>query len=214
MARVHFTADLHLGHGNIIRYCLRPFLSPAENERAQHDPRGRWRVSEDTVRRHDDALIDAINAEVKEQDTLWILGDFCWGRIDVAQSYRERIHCRNVNLVWGNHDHRSIRPLFGEAWEQGMIVVEGQDIWLNHYPLRSWDRSFHGSWSLYGHVHNRLTTEDEANPRWLTKDVGVDACDYRPWSFEQMCAYMAPRMEAFHQWKRTLHESEDATPPS
>ena len=43
MATVWFTADLHLGHANIIRYCLRPFLSATEKERALGDPRGRWR---------------------------------------------------------------------------------------------------------------------------------------------------------------------------
>ncbi len=211
MSRVWFTADLHLGHGNIIRYCLRPFLSPEEMERARNDPRGRWKISDDSVRRHDDALIEAINAEIAEHDTLWVLGDFCWGRLDVARSYRERIRCRNVHFVWGNHDHRSIRPLFGEALEQGMIEVSGQDIWLNHYPMRSWDRSFHGSWSLYGHVHNRLETEDRANLHWLTKDVGVDACGYRPWSFEQLSAFMAPRMEAFRQWKISLQQGEGAS---
>jgi calcineurin-like phosphoesterase family protein len=201
MPRVWFTADLHLGHGNIIKYCLRPFLSPEEHEHALRDPRGRWHISDETIRRHDDGLIDAINAEVREEDTLWILGDFCFNRLEEARPYRERIRCQAVHLVWGNHDHRSIRPLFGEAIEQGMIHVEGQDIWLNHYPMRSWDRSFHGSWQLYGHVHGRLTREDEAHPYLLTRDVGVDACQYRPLSFEELRAYMAPRVEAFQRRK-------------
>ena len=84
MGSVWFTADLHLGHGNIIRYCLRPFLSSAERERARRDPRAKWRVSEETLQRHDDALLDAINTSVQTRDTLWILGDFCWGGIERA----------------------------------------------------------------------------------------------------------------------------------
>jgi calcineurin-like phosphoesterase family protein len=208
MPRVWFTADLHLGHANIIRYCLRPFLTPEEQEQARRDPRGPWKVSDETVRRHDNTLIDAINAAVKKDDTLWILGDFCWGRGDLARSYRKRIGCAKVHLVWGNHDHPSIRPLFGEVLEQGMITVEDQDIWLNHYPLRSWDRCFHGSWSLYGHVHNRLAIEDQTNPHWLTKDVGVDACQFRPLSFDELRDYMTPRVEAFRQWKNGLQEAE------
>jgi calcineurin-like phosphoesterase family protein len=208
MATVWFTADLHLGHANIIRYCLRPFLSPEEQELALRDPRGRWRVSEETVRRHDDALLDALNAAAGERDTLWVLGDFCWGRLEAARRYRDRIRCRNVHLVWGNHDHRSIRPLFGEALEQGMIGVGGQDLWLNHYPMRSWDKSFHGSWHLYGHVHGRLAAEDAAHPWWLTRDVGVDACGYRPLSFDELRAYMAPRVEQFRRRKATLLQGE------
>jgi calcineurin-like phosphoesterase family protein len=69
------------------------------------------------------------------------------------------MRCRNVHLVWGNHDHRSIRPVFKEVLEQGMIEVEGQPVWLNHYPMRSWDRKTRGSWHLYGHVHGRLAAE-------------------------------------------------------
>jgi calcineurin-like phosphoesterase family protein len=207
--KVWFTADLHLGHGNIIKFCNRPFLDSREREMVRQDPRGKYRLSSETVRRHDDALIDAINTRVAAEDVLWILGDFCWGQLHEATAYRNRIHCRNVHLVWGNHDHHSIRPVFQQAIEQGMIRVEGQEIWLNHYPMRSWNKSFHGSWHLYGHVHGRLAAEDQANSSTLTKDIGVDACDYRPWSFEDLKEYMAPRLVAFSKRKAAFREGEE-----
>jgi calcineurin-like phosphoesterase family protein len=206
--QVWFTADLHLGHGNIIKYCQRPHLSPDEKRRAAEDCRGRWRVSEETLRRHDQALIDAINARVDKGDTLWILGDFCWGDRAKAAHYRDQILCQHVNLVWGNHDQRSIAGVFEDVIEQGMVRVQDQDIWLCHYPLRSWNRRFHGSWSLYGHVHGRLEAEDRAHPSWLTKDVGVDACDYRPWSFDDLRAYMAPRLAKFQELKQAVERGE------
>jgi calcineurin-like phosphoesterase family protein len=90
-----------------------------------------------------------------------------------------------------------------------MFRVEGQDIWLSHYPQRSWNKRFHGSWHLYGHVHGRLTAEDNADLSLLTKDVGVDACEYRPWSFEELRAYMAPRVEAFRRKKTAVIQGED-----
>lgn len=207
--RVWFTADLHLGHANIIKYCQRPFLSPAEQRKAETDLRGRWRISDETVHRHDNALLKAINSVVDRDDQLWIVGDFCWGRRSEAESYRGRINCNNVYLVWGNHDHRSIGPAFDYTTEQEMITVEGQDIWLCHYPLRSWNKRFHGAWHVYGHVHGRLAQEDEANPSWLTKDVGVDACDYRPWSYEELSAYMGPRMDVFRNRKQAAMRGED-----
>lgn len=194
-----FTADLHLGHGNIIKYCNRPWLTDAEKKLLAEGSRKPWRVSEDTVRRHDDALLDAINSRVAPDDLLWILGDFAWGRTEEVAAYRSRILCRDVRLVWGNHDRRDIAPCFSHCIEQGMINVQGQDIWLCHYPLRTWNKRFHGSWSLYGHVHGKMVAEDERNPTWLTKDMGVDACDYRPWSYEELSDYMGPRLEAF--WK-------------
>jgi len=203
MSNVWFTADTHFGHANIIKYCQRPFLSETEELAAIEDPEGNWRISPETVRRHDRSLLNAINAVVQRNDTLWIIGDFCWGKMEEARPYRDAIQCKDVRLVWGNHDHRSIEPLFRTSIEQGMITVEGQAIWLNHYPMRSWNKNFHGSWHLYGHVHGRLQTEDDEN-RWnLTRDVGVDVCDYRPISFSEVSEYMAPRVQAFKEkWNR------------
>ena len=197
MSEVWFTADTHFGHANIIKYCNRPFMNATEQEKAKTDPRGRWPVSKETVELHDRTLIEGINRLVMRGDQLWILGDFCWGEHDVAKTYLDRIHCKNVSFVWGNHDHRSIGPLFKRTLEQGGIKVQGQRIWLNHYPMRSWDRRFHGSWQLYGHVHNRMSDDDQQNLELLTKDVGVDACDYKPISFSQLSQYMQPRIKAF-----------------
>lgn len=196
-----FTADLHLGHANIIRYCQRPFFNEEETQKAQEDPRGKWRVSAETVARHDDFLLQQINTLVHNDDVLWILGDFCWGDFSAAQSYRERIACQTVNLVWGNHDHRSIAPLFQKTMEQGMVRIERQEIWLNHYPMRSWHKRFHGSFHLYGHVHGRFSQEDAACPWMLTKDMGVDACSFQPVSFQQIQEEMAQRIPAFLERK-------------
>ena len=204
MSRLWFTADLHLGHGNIIKYCQRPFLSPEERKRARMNPRGLWKVSPATVARHDEALLDAINERVGEEDILWVLGDFSLAPLEQARTYRERIRCRHVNLVRGNHDLASYDALFERVLDQGMIKHQGKKIWLNHYPMRSWDKAFHAAWHLYGHVHGRLREEDAANPRLLTRDVGVDTCDFRPLSFEEIADYMAPREAAFRAWRNSL----------
>ncbi|MCI0701166.1 MAG: metallophosphoesterase [Planctomycetia bacterium] len=204
-----FTADTHFGHGNIIKYCQRPFLSSRERDIIRNDPRAKLRLSDETVTRHDEALLEAINSRVAEDDYLWILGDFCWGGLTEARYYRDRIRCKNVSLVWGNHDRWEIAPVFTETTEQRMIRVEGQEIWLNHYPMRSWNKAFHGSWHFYGHVHGRLQREDERNPAMLVKDLGVDACDYRPWSFSELADYMAPRLEAFNKHKSAFSAGQD-----
>jgi calcineurin-like phosphoesterase family protein len=93
-----------------------------------------------------------------------------------------------------------------------MVQVEGQDVWLNHYPMRSWNRAFHGSWHVYGHVHGRLAAQDEAEGHTLTKDVGVDACGYRPWSFAELREYMAPRVVKFRRRKEAFQRGEDEPP--
>jgi calcineurin-like phosphoesterase family protein len=203
MSDLWFTSDLHLGHGNIITHCNRPFLSEAEAERVREERSGS-RVSRETIERHDDALLQAINDRVRESDVLWILGDFSLAPLEVATAYRKRIRCREVNFVRGNHDLPSYDALFHRVMDQGMIKHRGRKIWLNHYPMRSWDKAFHGSWHLYGHVHGRLQEEDAANPRLLARDVGVDVNDYRPLHFDEIVDYMLPREEAFRAWKASL----------
>ena len=48
----------------------------------------------------------------------------------------------------------------------------------------------------------------------LVKDVGVDACDYRPWSFAELREYMRPRVEAFGRNKaRFLAGGSDGATP-
>jgi calcineurin-like phosphoesterase family protein len=197
--QVWFTADLHLGHGNIIKYCQRPYMTEAERAAVSRDPRGKFTLSQTTVQGHDEALLDAINSRVQVEDLLWIVGDFCMGGLAMATEYRGRIRCRNVHLVMGNHDRHSVKPVFSKVIDQGMFTFRGQDIWLNHYPMRSWNRSFHGSWHLYGHVHGQLTEEDAREDWRLTKDVGVDANDYKPVSFDDVLAYMAPRIAKFKE---------------
>ena len=62
---------------------------------------------------------------------------------------------------------------------------------MNHYAMLAWNKSFHGSWLLYGHSHGRMTKfTDEHLPQARMLDVGVDTHDYKPWSFEQVKTFM------------------------
>ena len=83
MVNTWFTSDFHLGHRNIIRYCSRPFAS---------------------VEEMDAAILANLNKLVGADDVLYFLGDFCLGGPDQARQYRDRIVCRNIHVVEGNHD--------------------------------------------------------------------------------------------------------------
>jgi calcineurin-like phosphoesterase family protein len=194
----YFISDTHFGHGNILKYCCRPFLSDQERQLLAE---GRdFKVSRESVERMDAAILTGINAVVGPEDTLWHLGDFSFGPPEAACGYRERIACRTVHLLWGNHDRREIAPLFSQCHEQVGIVVEGQRIFLNHYPMLSWDGSTKGAWHLHGHVHGRLAHRPLTRAlvaKLLMLDVGVDgpeevgsAHTFRPWSMAEIQAYM------------------------
>src|SRR5262245_53035088 len=185
---VYFIADTHFGHANIIKYCLRPFLSAEEERqiRAARGDRQKLRdvvISRASVERMDQTMLDNINAVVGPDDTLWHLGDFALGDYEKAEAYRRRIHCKNVHLIWGNHDRRpAVAPLFGQTHDQVMIRVEEQLLFLNHYAMRVWDRAHRGAWHLYGHSHGKLPDD----PNLLSFDIGVDCHDFRPWSFTEI----------------------------
>lgn len=201
--RTFFTSDTHFNHGNIIKYCHRPFMTKEEEQLlAEH---ANFRVSEETVRRMDAELISQINETVGKDDILWHLGDFCFARgkryYDICRSYRDQIRCKTVNLVWGNHDHKPKLATcgFDEAHDLVQIRVNHQKIVLCHYPMLSWEGSGKGAFQLYGHCHTNLEPwADDHMPGRKSLDVGVDNAlnllgAMRPFSFEEVRDLLSDR---------------------
>ena len=173
MNNTWFTSDFHLGHYTIIRYCNRPFSSTGEM---------------------DAAILANLNSKVGENDQLFFLGDFCKGGADQATRYRDRILCKNVHFVEGNHDRaaRKISAAFC-SWNQLVEVRVGkQGIVLCHYAMRTWHHSSRGVWHLYGHSHGKLRDE----PGSLSFDIGVDAHDFQPWNFDEIGTVMETKRRA------------------
>jgi calcineurin-like phosphoesterase family protein len=175
---IYFTSDTHFGHNNIIKHCDRPF---------------------DNVNIMDQIMFDNINEVVGPDDTLYILGDFCF-KGKKPLDYRIRIVCPDVHLIMGNHEKRtdyypseSVVDMngFSSIQEVKEIIYCNQRIFLSHYPHRSWPASHKGSYQLYGHVHSKLDHEDRISGR-KTLDVGVDnTINYgkpfgQPWSFREI----------------------------
>lgn len=176
-----FTADWHLGHSNIIKYCKRPFLTREEEGLLQLVDRGvvppkEFKISTESTDCMTDAIIENTNAVVKPDDSLVIIGDFCnapkHSRFETALKYRKSINCKNIFLIYGNHDDRNVlKDIFPFAEDNYSFNVNGQIIFCSHYPCRSWDRAFHGSWCLYGHVHGKYGPEDNGDLMPYEKNV-------------------------------------------
>jgi len=172
-----FTADLHLGHHNIIDYCDRPFTD---------------------VRAMNRALIDNWNEAVAEDDTIWIVGDFALGEITETLPIAAELNGHKILLAgnhdrcWAGHGRRS------EGWDEryleagfdkvlcGSATVEIGDrpVLACHFPYRG-DSHGHdrfiehrpidkGAWLIHGHVHERWSQQG----RMI--NVGVDATGFRP----------------------------------
>lgn len=164
----YVTADLHLGHKSILGYQPRPFRD---------------------VEEHDAAIIGNINAAVKTNDRLWIIGDFSFGN---PAKYIERINCQDIRLFLGNHDFRwltkfkkieRVRIYYFDDIDFGVCTAA-----LCHFPIRSWSRRRHGAIHLHGHVHGHIV-----DPVPGSMDVGVDTNSYKPWNIVDAAAFIAGR---------------------
>lgn len=176
-----FTADPHYGHDNIRKYCERPFNS---------------------VEQMDDILIANVNKKVKNGDRLFVLGDFCWG--DNQQKYLDRINCKNVILVTGNHDKGNFNAFSGvHDYYEMKIQVDGASklLVLFHYPIKEWNQWHRGSYHLFGHTHQQIPDD----PHNYSLDIGVDGHNFEPLSLDEVIAIMKKKnwIDPFDTWKKT-----------
>jgi calcineurin-like phosphoesterase family protein len=165
-----FTSDTHFGHGNIIKYCNRPFKTSYEM---------------------DTAIVERWNTIVMPGDTVYHLGDFAFGR-DATSEYISKLAKKlsgDIHLIHGNHEKiaKSMKWFFKSMKDYDEIEVQGQRIVLFHYGLRTWHHDLRGTWHLYGHSHGGLA------PYGKSTDVGVDSWNFTPVSFEQLKEYMDMR---------------------
>jgi len=148
-----FMGDPHFDHEQVINMCNRPFKTVAEMN---------------------DCLISETNSFVDRKDELYIVGDFCWHR---PAYFRQAIRCKNVHLIWGNHDRPNYATYFKTARDTAMVKFcstsndpdTGKRILchLSHYPHAFWPASHYGSLHLYGHLHRQREA-------WLDIALGSD----------------------------------------
>jgi len=190
MKNVYFTSDTHYGHKNIVRGT------------------SEWEVNEggqrtrdfDTMEEHNETLVKGINALVKEDDELWHLGDWSFGGHANIKVFRDQLNCKNINLVFGNHD-QNIEP-YGSVYRKCFSSVQyvkqlsfkidsmksgkygKTNIFLSHYSHQVWDKHHHGALHLFGHSHGTLKGMGKS------MDVGVDTNNYYPYHLDEIIDIM------------------------
>lgn len=173
---IWMTADHHFGHANLIRLVGRPFASVGDM---------------------DDFLVKRWNERVGPGDVVYHLGDFALGGPKMAERYFSALNGA-VRLVPGGHDRRWLMGADGLRWKvevlPPLVTLEfpklgsgkrPQVVVLCHYAMRTWDRSHHGSWMLYGHSHGKLPGLGRS------LDVGVDCNGFAPFSLDEVAGRMA-----------------------
>ena len=172
--KVYFTSDTHFGHQNILQYAQRPFKNVTEM---------------------DELMIANWNQVVPADGTVYHLGDFCFGDAGKVAKIIERLN-GNIVLIKGNHD-RNIEhntQLFQEVYDQHALLIEGQRILLNHYPMLCYAGTYSSSkptWQLFGHIHLKAggTGADFKRMDYCLPyqyDVGTDLNDYAPIGWKKL----------------------------
>lgn len=178
-SEVFFTSDLHFRHGNIIKYCKRPF---------------------ETVQDQTEKLIENWNKTVPDTATVFILGDFAFATKNQWRGFLNKMTGKKY-LILGNHDRHEDIPteMFEDVVDLAKVSIKIKDHeWktfiLSHRPILCWEGSNDGSIMLYGHVHTCTNPEvDETIDSELVKlmpknswDVGVDNNNYTPVSVHEV----------------------------
>jgi calcineurin-like phosphoesterase family protein len=173
--QLFFTSDTHYMHNNICRGVTN------------------WTNAEDLTRDYqtldqmNDRIVNGINAAVGQDDILFHLGDWSFNGFERIEEFRNRINCRNIHLILGNHDHHidrdreGVQRLFSSVNQYVELEVKGND-WeqnyvLMHYPIISWNKMNDGVIHLHGHVH---LSADKRIGKGKTMDVGVDGNGLNP----------------------------------
>ncbi len=188
--RLFFTSDTHYNHSNICSATTK------------------WESSSNLTREFNsldhmnDTLVNNINNMVGEDDILIHLGDWSFGGFDKIQEFRDRIICKNIHLVLGNHDHHiernkeGIQSLFSSVQNYLRLEVkipitkastEKFTFVCMHYPIASWHDMNQGVIHLHGHVHlpPHLRVAEG-----MAMDVGVDGNGLEPISLAQVLKIM------------------------
>ncbi|MBN9886657.1 metallophosphoesterase [Salipiger abyssi] len=174
-----YTADLHLGHENIIPFSGRPF------RHAGH---------------MDAVLIANLWEKVGHDDDLWIIGDFAFGPKAKDEDWLTMIFGQlpgaRRHLVVGNHDGPLTQSL---PWDSVDLMCEVEDpaaslpITLCHYPMMTWHHARKGALHLFGHVHHGWPGSSNS------VNVGVDVWDFFPVTAQE-AVHRARKMSAHKHW--------------
>lgn len=154
MARKLYISDLHFGHVNVTK-AGRDF-----------DKRG----FKDLNEMHD-VITKKWNAEVSDNDDVFIVGDCCWKLNNSNFEYYKKLLGNlkgSKHLIAGNHDNvepSKFRSLYVEVCDykelQDVVGGSNKRVILSHYYMPFCNHHYYGSIMLHGHSHNSAESEME-----------------------------------------------------
>ena len=193
MAKRWWTADLHLGHANINKYCNRPWFDATKHL----DAEGQWvsaEVRDAVLHRANSALIHNIRSRVKPDDQVIHVGDFCCKGNDrgvpgvrtKAQSWMDQMPGHWV-CVTGNHDANNGLK---HTMDTATATVGRYNVFVQHRPVEHiGDMPHNCHFMVCGHVHEKWS-ERYLDGVWEI-NVGVDVRRFMPIDDNELLAIYA-----------------------
>ena len=106
-----------------------------------------------------EAIVRGINDYAGQDDVIIHLGDWSFGGYENIREFWDRLICKNIHLVLGNHDHHiennrgGCKGLFKSVSYFTQIQYMGETIEALHYPMTSWNGLRKGRIHTHGHCH-------------------------------------------------------------
>lgn len=135
---IYFTSDQHFSHKNVLGFEKRDFK---------------------TIEEMNNTIIESWNSVVNKVDTVYVLGDFCFGNLQEWINILNQLKGKII-LIKGNHDKSKIinrvlkEGYINELHNVGtMLKVDKFTLNLTHYPLEIGNRP--RNFSIHGHIHSK-----------------------------------------------------------
>ena len=168
--KVWIISDTHFGHKNICRGVT-----------AWRLPDGSVPISQtrdfDSISEMNEMIVNNINSVVGQDDVLIHLGDWSFGGFENIKIFRDRIVCKEIHLILGNHDEHieknrdGVQELFTSVNHYTKLMYKFETLVLMHYPIDSWDGLNKGHIHLHGHCH---LPQQKVFGKGRRMDIGID----------------------------------------
>lgn len=140
----------------------------------------------ENINKMNDTIVNNINNCAMPEDILICLGDWSFGGFENIQEFYNRLICKNIHIVLGNHDHHiernkhDIQNLFLSVSHYNTLEIGQHKFRLMHYPISSWDGLSKGVMHVHGHCHLPTNKRFGVGQRM---DVGMDGHpEFRPYN--------------------------------
>lgn len=188
--QIWFFSDPHYNHKNICRgttnWRTKNGEIPIDNTRDFK-----------TLDEMNAAIVNNINAVANQDDLLICLGDWSFGGFDSIQNFYNRLICKNIHLILGNHDEHieknksNIQRLFLSVNNYVELEIDNNNFVLCHYPIASWHGLNKSVMHLHGHCH---LSSDNRFGKGKRIDVGMDGHpEFRPYNLKEILTILNKR---------------------